>query len=108
MNGTTKRRAYLSIARCLRFRLPLNVSFLEAKQSLKELRGIVNRQLSNDEDSVVGSVGEMGRVRIGRGKDREGKTMKGGRVCIGLAGFGGRLSSGNSVDSVPLCLKKEV
>jgi hypothetical protein len=70
------------------------VSFLEAKQSLKELRGIVNRQLSNDEDSVVGSVGGWG-----VGKDREGWSGE---------WIGGSLLSGNSVDFVPLCLKKEV
>jgi hypothetical protein len=35
-----------------------------------------------------------------------GKDIERGRVCIGLAGFGGRLSSGNSVDFVPLCFKK--
>ena len=69
------------------------MSFLEAKQSLKELLGIVNRQLSNDEDSVVGSVGGWG-----VGKDREGWSAE---------WIGGSLLSGNSVDFVPLCLKKE-
>jgi hypothetical protein len=38
--------------------------------------------------------------------DAEGKRYRERGVRIGLAGFGGRLSSGNSVDSVPLCFKK--
>jgi hypothetical protein len=38
--------------------------------------------------------------------DAEGKRYREGEVRIGLAGFGGRLSSGNSVDFVPLCFKK--
>jgi hypothetical protein len=44
--------------------------------------------------------GEIGSGRCGGEKYREGG------VRIGFAGFGGRLSSGNSVDSVPLCFKK--
>ena len=35
-----------------------------------------------------------------------GEKYREGGVRIGFAGFGGRLSSGNSVDSVPLCFKK--
>ena len=47
----------------------------------------------------------------GEGKERGGGGWAGekyreGGVRIGFAGFGGRLSSGNSVDSVPLCFKK--
>jgi hypothetical protein len=38
--------------------------------------------------------------------DAEGKRYREGEVRIGLAGFGGRLSSGNSVDFVSLCFKK--
>jgi len=45
-----------------------------------------------------------GKREVERERYREGKIKGGGR--IGFAGFGGRLSSGNSVDSVPLCFKK--
>jgi hypothetical protein len=46
-----------------------------------------------------------GKREVERERYREGKIKGGGR--IGLAGFGGRLSSGNSVDSTASVFQKK-